>query len=169
MQVATHRSSCNRPQQALARVVSPESTTSQAGHVSNGTASFISVDSADVREPESLVEAQHDNGLSGGHLEADSAVDDEDTAADRRVSGAQASTSADGPRKTVRLIRGPGGRIMRAGDGEDAAQGSSLRSSPRVVHRAAKGASEEFLSDRCQVSLHAACSSSCTTCCRKNA
>ena len=155
------RSCCRRPLGVVARtasgVVSPAEAPVQP-HASTGTSVAAGSPEAESgitqHECQSAVESSSSHASANGSHRANppwevGRADDEEAAADRRASGSQASTSTDGPGKTVRLIRGPGGRVMRAGEGEDAAQGSSLRSSPRIIPRSTRGASQGSHKEAC--------------------
>ena len=80
----------------------------------------------------------------GAELEEETAAEAAEAAAEeRRRSGQQAGVSRawmDAGR-TVRLVRGPGGRVTRAGEsGAAPAEEVGIRSSPRYVSRGSQGA-----------------------------
>ena len=113
-------------------------------------------------------ETEADDARRDSVSEEDSAMPAAEAAAEeRRRSGQQAGVSGwMDARRTVRLIRGPGGRVMRAGEsGSAPAEEVGLRSSPRYVSRASRGpqlasaphtgAQRRLLEPPCPASCHA--------------
>lgn len=118
------------------------------GNGARSAAQQAGVQSAAAPAAEPRSNGAHPGGAEALDARADGVSEEEGAAAEeaaeeRRRSGQQAGASGSwmDAGRTVRLIRGPGGRVMRAGESGGApAEEVALRSSPRYVSRAFKGA-----------------------------